>query len=34
MHHSVLSRWVNHFEAEGIKGLKEKHGKAKGPGSV
>ncbi|MEK4677785.1 MULTISPECIES: transposase [Bacillus] len=31
-HHSVVSRWVKHFEAEGIKGLEEKRGKAKGPG--
>ncbi|MBY7115402.1 helix-turn-helix domain-containing protein, partial [Bacillus sp. 17RED48] len=21
IHHSILSRWVKHFEAEGIKGL-------------
>ncbi|HDX9635617.1 TPA: helix-turn-helix domain-containing protein [Bacillus cereus] len=32
IHHSVVSRWVKHFEAEGIKELEEKHGKAKGPG--
>ena len=32
IHHSVVSRWVKHFEAEGIKGLEEKRGKAKGPG--
>ena len=31
-HHSVVSRWVKHFEAEGIKGLEEKRGKAKGTG--
>ena len=31
-HHSVVSRWVKHFEAEGIKGLEEKRGKTKGPG--
>ncbi|PFN63938.1 helix-turn-helix domain-containing protein [Bacillus thuringiensis] len=30
IHHSVVSRWVKHFEAEGIKGLEEKCGKAKG----
>ncbi|PGC18004.1 hypothetical protein COM11_28310 [Bacillus pseudomycoides] len=30
MHHSVVSRWVKQFEAEGIKGLEEKRGKAKG----
>ncbi|GIN84797.1 hypothetical protein J6TS2_11830 [Heyndrickxia sporothermodurans] len=27
-----VRRWVNHFNAEGIKGLEEKRGKAKGPG--
>nr|WP_241677773.1 helix-turn-helix domain-containing protein [Bacillus cereus] len=32
IHHSVASRWVKHFETEGIKGLEEKRGKAKGPG--
>ncbi|EPC8411312.1 transposase [Bacillus thuringiensis] len=32
IHYSVVSRWVKHFEAEGIKGLEEKRGKAKGPG--
>ncbi|MGG1327869.1 helix-turn-helix domain-containing protein [Bacillus tropicus] len=32
IHHSIVSRWVKHFEAEGIKGLEEKRGKAKGPG--
>lgn len=32
IHHSVVSRWVKHFEAEGIKGLEEKRGKAKGSG--
>ncbi|HDR8476810.1 transposase [Bacillus thuringiensis] len=32
IHHSVVSRWVKYFEAEGIKGLEEKRGKAKGPG--
>nr|WP_260857174.1 helix-turn-helix domain-containing protein [Bacillus thuringiensis] len=30
IHHSVVSRWVKHFEAEGIEGLEEKRGKAKG----
>ncbi|MDM5266019.1 transposase [Bacillus wiedmannii] len=30
--HSVVRRWVKHFEAEGIKGLEEKRGKTKGPG--
>ncbi|MDZ5474687.1 transposase [Bacillus sp. 31A1R] len=30
--HSIVRRWVKHFEAEGIKGLEEKRGKAKGPG--
>lgn len=30
--HSVVRRWVKHFEAEGMKGLEEKRGKAKGPG--
>jgi len=30
--HSVVRRWVKHFKAEGIKGLEEKRGKAKGPG--
>lgn len=29
---SVVRRWVKHFEAEGIKGLEEKRGNAKGPG--
>ncbi|HDR6271867.1 TPA: transposase [Bacillus cereus] len=32
IHHPVISRWVRYFEAEGIKGLEEKRGKAKGPG--
>ncbi|MDF9612838.1 helix-turn-helix domain-containing protein [Bacillus cereus] len=32
IHHSVVSRWVKHFEAEGINGLEEKRGKVKGPG--
>ncbi|MEB9553144.1 transposase [Bacillus cereus] len=32
LHHSVVSRWVKHFESEGSKGLEEKRGKAKGPG--
>lgn len=30
--YTVVRRWVKHFEAEGIKGLEEKRGKAKGPG--
>lgn len=29
---SMVRRWVKHFHAEGIKGLEEKRGKAKGPG--
>ncbi|MBG0969493.1 helix-turn-helix domain-containing protein [Bacillus sp. SRB3LM] len=32
IHHSVVSRWVKHFKAQGIKELEEKRGKAKGPG--
>ncbi|WP_322115185.1 helix-turn-helix domain-containing protein [Bacillus thuringiensis] len=32
IHHPVVSRWVKHFEAEGIKGLEEKRGKTNGPG--
>ncbi|GIM48389.1 hypothetical protein DNHGIG_39380 [Collibacillus ludicampi] len=30
--HSMVRRWVKHFETEGIQGLEEKRGKAKGPG--
>ncbi|TKD71904.1 transposase [Pseudalkalibacillus hwajinpoensis] len=30
--HKIVRRWVQHFEAEGIKGLEEKRGKAKGSG--
>ncbi|SIR54441.1 transposase, partial [Paenibacillus macquariensis] len=30
--HSLVRRWVNHFQAEGMKGLEEKRGKAIGPG--
>jgi transposase len=30
--HTVVRRWVKNFEADGIKGLEEKRGKAKGPG--
>jgi transposase len=30
--HSVVRRWVNHFQAEGMKGLEEKRGKEIGPG--
>ncbi|WP_411830734.1 helix-turn-helix domain-containing protein, partial [Paenibacillus macquariensis] len=26
--HSLVRRWVNHFQAEGMKGLEEKRGKA------
>lgn len=29
---TLVRRWVKHFEAEGLKGLEEKRGKAKGPG--
>ncbi|WP_241745446.1 helix-turn-helix domain-containing protein [Bacillus thuringiensis] len=32
IHHSIVSRWVKRFGAEGIKGLEEKRGKTKGPG--
>ncbi|WP_316572954.1 transposase [Neobacillus sp. YIM B06451] len=32
IHHSVVRRWVNHFEAEGMEGLEEKRGKSRGPG--
>ncbi|PEM47159.1 transposase [Bacillus toyonensis] len=32
IHHSVVSHMVIYFEAEGIKGLEEKRGKATGPG--
>ncbi|OUB85208.1 transposase [Bacillus thuringiensis serovar medellin] len=31
IHHSIVSRWIKHFEAEGIKGLEEKRSKEKGP---
>ncbi|MEK5505780.1 transposase [Paenibacillus sp. FSL P4-0113] len=30
--HSLVRRWVKSFQAEGMKGLEEKRGKAKGPG--
>lgn len=30
--HSIVRRWVKHYEAEGMKGLEEKRGTAKGPG--
>jgi transposase len=30
--HSMVSRWVKRYEQEGIQGLEEKRGKAKGPG--
>ncbi|OOE04283.1 transposase [Anoxybacillus kestanbolensis] len=29
---SMVRRWVKRYEQEGIKGLEEKRGKAKGPG--
>jgi transposase len=29
--HTMVQRWVKHFEAEGISGLEEKRGKANGP---
>ncbi|WP_342438303.1 transposase [Paenibacillus sp. FSL L8-0436] len=29
---SLVRRWVKHFKAEGLKGLEEKRGKAKGAG--
>jgi transposase len=29
--HSMVRRWVKHYENEGMKGLEEKRGKAKGP---
>ncbi|WP_243385064.1 transposase [Bacillus kexueae] len=32
IHHSMVQRWVKHYEQEGMKGLEEKRGKAKGPG--
>jgi transposase len=30
--HSMVRRWVKRYEQEGMKGLEEKRGKAKGPG--
>jgi transposase len=30
--HSTVRRWVEHYEVEGMRGLEEKRGKAKGPG--
>jgi transposase len=30
--HSVVRRWVEHFQDEGMKGLEEKRGKTKGLG--
>jgi transposase len=30
--YSMVSRWVKRYEREGMKGLEEKRGKAKGPG--
>jgi transposase len=32
IHHSMVQRWVKHYEQEGMKGLEEKRGKAQGPG--
>lgn len=32
IHHSMVARWVKHYQAEGFKGLEEKRGKAKGAG--
>lgn len=29
---SLVRRWVKHYQAEGLKGLEEKRGKANGPG--
>ena len=29
---TLVRRWVKHYKAEGLKGLEEKRGKAKGPG--
>jgi transposase len=29
IHHSMVNRWVKHFDREGMKGLEEKRGKAK-----
>ncbi|MBG9812440.1 transposase [Bacillus endophyticus] len=29
---AIIYRWVKHFQAEGLKGLEEKRGKAKGVG--
>ena len=29
--HAMVRRWVKHYEQEGIQGLEEKRGKAKGP---
>ncbi|MBE2914535.1 transposase [Anoxybacillus flavithermus] len=29
--HSMVRRWVKYYEQEGIQGLEEKRGKAKGP---
>jgi transposase len=30
--HTMVRRWVEHYDKEGMKGLEEKRGKAKGPG--
>ncbi|MDR7319744.1 transposase [Brevibacillus nitrificans] len=32
IHHSMVRRWVEHFQGEGMAGLNEKRGKANGPG--
>jgi transposase len=29
--YAIVERWVNHYKREGIQGLDEKRGKAKGP---
>ncbi|MFF2018915.1 transposase [Paenibacillus sp. NPDC058177] len=31
---TLVRRWVKHFKTEGLEGLEEKRGKAKGPGIV
>ncbi|USK76644.1 transposase [Peribacillus frigoritolerans] len=30
--HTMVRQWVKHYRAEGMQGLEEKRGKAKGPG--
>jgi transposase len=32
IHHSMVNRWVQQYDREGLKGLVEIRGKAKGPG--